>query len=105
MPPRRKKLGSSDLEVCEVCLGTMTMGSMSSNEAACHEILSRYVELGGNFIDTAEMYPVPVQEQWIGRSEEIIGTWLAGRADRSDLVIATKIAGPRAGGQFLVASA
>ena len=103
MAPRRKKLGSSDIEVCEVCLGTMTFGSMTSDEAKCHGILDRYVDLGGNFIDTAEMYPVPVKEEWIGRSEEIIGTWLAGRADRDQLIIATKIAGPRAGGQYSAA--
>jgi len=95
--PRRRTLGSSSLEVCEVCLGTMTMGSMTADEGDCHEILSKYVELGGDFLDCAEMYPVPVQEKWVGRSEEIIGTWLAGRSDRDRLVIATKVVGPRAG--------
>ncbi|EOD26431.1 aldo/keto reductase [Emiliania huxleyi CCMP1516] len=90
--PRRRTLGSSSLEVCEVCLGTMTMGSMTADEGDCHEILSKYVELGGDFLDCAEMYPVPVQEKWVGRSEEIIGTWLAGRSDRDRLVIATKAA-------------
>ena len=50
--PRRKRLGSSDIEVCEVCLGTMTFGSMTADEASCHQILDCYVALGGNFIDT-----------------------------------------------------
>ena len=47
------------------------------------------------------MYPVPCMEKWFSRSEEIIGKWLAGRTDRSSLVIATKVVGPRAGGQHL----
>ena len=46
----------------QVCLGTMTMGSMS-DESTAVEILDRYVELGGNFIDTAEMYPVPCEKR------------------------------------------
>jgi aryl-alcohol dehydrogenase-like predicted oxidoreductase len=99
--PRRKKLGSSDMEVCEVCLGTMTFGAMTADEAECHKILDRYVELGGNFLDTAEMYPVPCKEQWFSRSEEIIGSWLSKRSDRADIIVATKVVGPRAGGQYM----
>ena len=57
--PRRKRLGASDIEVCEVCLGTMTFGSMTADEATCHQILDRYVALGGNFIDTARAAPNP----------------------------------------------
>ena len=56
--PRRKRLGASDIEVCEVCLGTMTFGSMTADEATCHQILDRYVALGGNFIDTARVAPL-----------------------------------------------
>jgi aryl-alcohol dehydrogenase-like predicted oxidoreductase len=48
------------------------------------------------------MYPVPCMDKWFSRSEEIIGSWLAGRTDRSSLVIATKVVGPRAGGQHMV---
>ena len=60
--PRRKRLGASDIEVCEVCLGTMTFGSMTADEASCHQILDRYVALGGNFIDTARAAPNPDAE-------------------------------------------
>ena len=60
--PRRKRLGASDIEVCEVCLGTMTFGSMTADEATCHQILDRYVALGGNFIDTARAAPNPDAE-------------------------------------------
>ena len=57
--PRRKRLGASGIEVCEVCLGTMTFGSMTADEPTCHQILDRYVALGGNFIDTARAAPNP----------------------------------------------
>lgn len=93
---RKVTLGSSDLEVTQCCLGTMTMGSMSDEETSL-TILDRYVQLGGNFLDTAEMYPVPCNSKYVGQSEEIIGRWLKARADtipRESIVIATKIAGP-----------
>ena len=57
--PRRKRLGASGIEVCEVCLGTMTFGSMTADEPTCHQILDRYIALGGNFIDTARAAPNP----------------------------------------------
>tara|TARA_B100000524_G_scaffold25594_1_gene12912 strand:+ start:1042 stop:1977 length:936 start_codon:yes stop_codon:yes gene_type:complete len=100
--PRFKKLGSSDISVCEVCLGTMTFGTMTANEADAHAILDRYVELGGNFIDTAEMYPVPTDPAWMGASEEVIGRWLAkgGAELRAKVVIATKVSGPRAAARY-----
>lgn len=96
--PRTVKLGRSDISVTEVCLGTMTFGSMS-NEQTAVAILDRYVELGGNFIDTAEMYPVPTRPDWAGESERIVGRWLTARPDlRGKLVIATKVSGPSASG-------
>ena len=100
--PNFVELGSSGRKVCQVCLGTMTFGSMS-DEATAHAILDRYVALGGDFLDVAEMYPVPCKPEWCGASEEIIGRWLAARsatnsALRASLFIATKVAGPRAGG-------
>uniref|UniRef100_A0A7S4BWG5 NADP-dependent oxidoreductase domain-containing protein n=1 Tax=Chrysotila carterae TaxID=13221 RepID=A0A7S4BWG5_CHRCT len=102
---RRVKLGS--LNVSKVCLGTMTFGSMSNQDTA-FEILDRFIELGGNFIDTAEMYPVPVKAEYAGESEYIIGRWLkarAGRIKRDEIVIASKVSGPRAAaGPFVVAN-
>jgi aryl-alcohol dehydrogenase-like predicted oxidoreductase len=79
---RRRPLGSTGLLVSELCLGTMTFGA-ESDEAASHAMLDRYVEAGGNFIDTADVYSH-------GVSEEIIGRWLARRGGPGDLVIATK---------------
>lgn len=91
-------LGRSDVRVSTCCLGTMTFGAMS-DEPTAHAILDRYVALGGNFIDVAEMYPVPCKPEWAGTSEEIVGRWLAARGSARDgLVIATKVAGPRYGG-------
>ena len=98
LSPRRIKLGRSDIEVSSVCLGTMTFGSMS-DEATAHEILDRYLALGGDFLDTAEMYPVPCKAEYVGSSEEIIGRWLAARPGvRAKCVIATKACGPRGAG-------
>ena len=85
-------LPSTDLEVTEVCLGTMTWGEQNS-EAEAHEQLDYAIAQGINFIDTAEMYPVPPRAETQGRTETYVGNWLAQRP-RGKLVIATKIAGP-----------
>jgi aryl-alcohol dehydrogenase-like predicted oxidoreductase len=82
-------LGNSGLMVSELCLGTMTFGN-ESDEKASHGLLDRYVEAGGNFVDTADVYAE-------GVSEEIIGRWLAKRS-RDDLVIATKLFWPTGSG-------
>jgi aryl-alcohol dehydrogenase-like predicted oxidoreductase len=87
-------LPGSDLEVSEVCLGTMTWGQQNS-EADAHAQLDYALAQGINFIDTAEMYPVPPNGTTQGRTEQHIGTWLVRhRAQRSRLVIASKVAGP-----------
>ena len=85
-------LPGTQLNVSEVCLGTMTWGEQNS-EADGHAQLDYAVTQGVNFIDTAEMYPVPPNAATQGRTERILGTWLA-RRPRGDLVIATKVAGP-----------
>lgn len=85
-------LGRSDLRVSRLCLGTMTFGEQNS-EAEAHAQLDRAVAAGINFIDTAEMYPVPPQADTQGRTEACIGSWLARRGGRERLVIATKVAG------------
>jgi len=87
-----RTLPGTDLDVSTVCLGTMTFGEQN-NEAEAHAQLDLAVERGINFIDTAEMYPVPPCAQTYGRTETILGNWLA-RRPRGNLVIATKIAGP-----------
>ncbi|MBW4496747.1 MAG: NADP(H)-dependent aldo-keto reductase [Oscillatoria princeps RMCB-10] len=89
---RYSQLGSSELRVSEICLGTMTFGQQNTIEEA-HRQLDCAVAFGVNFIDAAEMYPVPPREETHGRTEEYIGQWLA-KQQRDKLVVATKVAGP-----------
>jgi aryl-alcohol dehydrogenase-like predicted oxidoreductase len=77
-----RRLGMSGTLVSELALGTMTFGDETDRDAA-HEILDHYVDAGGTLIDTADVYSA-------GVSEEIVGSWLAGRSDRADLIVATK---------------
>jgi aryl-alcohol dehydrogenase-like predicted oxidoreductase len=79
---RMRRLGHSGVLVTELALGTMTFGA-ETDEATARAILDRYVDAGGNLIDTADVYSAGVSEQMVGR-------WLADRADHDDLVIATK---------------
>ena len=87
-----RKLPGTDLEVSEVCLGTMTFGEQNT-EADAHAQLDYAVAHGINVIDTAEMYPVPPNATTQGRTETFVGNWLA-RRRRDGLVIMTKVAGP-----------
>ena len=86
------QLGESDLKVSEICLGTMTFGQQNTIEDAQKQ-LDYAVAQGINFIDTAEMYPVPPRAETQGRTEAYIGEWLK-KQQRDKLIIATKIAGP-----------
>ncbi|WP_332775914.1 aldo/keto reductase [Polaromonas sp.] len=91
------QLGSSDLHVTPICLGTMTFGEQV-NEATAHAILGRSLERGVNFLDTAEMYSVPARAETCGATETILGNWFAKNPGvRSKLVLATKVAGPSRG--------
>ncbi len=90
-----RQLGDSDLQVSALSLGTMTFGEQNS-EAEAHEQLDYAVSCGVNFIDTAEMYPVPPRAATAGRTESIVGSWLT-RQPRDKLLIATKITGPARG--------
>lgn len=86
-------LGKTGLTVSELCLGTMTWGTQNTEDEG-HAQADMAVEHGVTFWDTAEMYPVnPVRAETVGRTEEIIGSWLASRGGRDRLVIATKVAG------------
>ena len=87
-----KMLPGTNLNVSRVCLGTMTWGEQNS-EAEAHAQLDYAIDQGINFIDTAEMYPVPPNAQTQGRTEKYLGTWLTKRP-RENLTIATKVAGP-----------
>jgi aryl-alcohol dehydrogenase-like predicted oxidoreductase len=92
-------LGESDLQVSELCLGTMTYGQQNRLTDA-HEQLDYAIAHGINFIDTAEMYPVPTRIETQGATEAYIGEWLA-KQQRDRLIVATKIAGPGRGLKWL----
>lgn len=87
-----RTLPRTDLHVSQVCLGTMTWGEQNSEDEA-HAQLDLAREHGVNFIDTAEMYPVPPNARTQGRTEEFLGSWLARHA-RHEVIVATKVAGP-----------
>ena len=86
-----RQLGNTDLNVSLICLGSMTWGEQNTEEEG-HRQLDYAISEGVNFIDTAEMYPVPPNARTYGRTETIIGNWLRHRNDRDKLVIATKVA-------------
>jgi aryl-alcohol dehydrogenase-like predicted oxidoreductase len=87
-----KKLSDSDLLVSEICLGTMTYGHQNTVEDASQQ-LDYAISEGVNFIDTAEMYPVPGNPDTQGKTEEYIGEWLV-KQQRDKIILATKVAGP-----------
>ena len=86
-------LGHSELNVSKICLGTMTFGEQN-NETEAHEQLDFALGHGVNFIDTAEMYPVPPRQQTQGDTEKYIGSWIHKRHCREQVIIASKVAGP-----------
>ena len=82
-----KRLGRTGLKVTEVCLGTMTFGQQCDDKTS-FRIMDEAAEAGVTFIDTADVYPVPVSLETSGKTEEIVGRWLKGKRD--DYVLATK---------------
>jgi aryl-alcohol dehydrogenase (NADP+) len=84
------RLGRTGLHVSRLCLGTMTFG-LQCDEPTSIEILDTAAEAGITFLDAADVYPVGGGLDTVGRTEEIIGRWLAGKRD--DFVIATKCVG------------
>lgn len=91
---KKVKLGSSDLMVSEVCLGTMTWGEQNTQAQAAEQI-DYALDRGINFIDTAELYAVPPKAETYGLTETYIGQWLAqNQQKRKDIVLASKISGP-----------
>ena len=86
-------LGRTGLMVSELCLGSMTWGSQNT-AAEGHAQIDRALERGVNFIDTAEMYPVnPIRAETTGRTEEVIGEWIARSGRRDAVILATKHSG------------
>ena len=94
-----RRLGRSDLSVSAICLGTMTFGEQNS-EAEAHALLDYAFDQGVTFLDAAEMYPVPARAETSGRTEEYVGSWLRTRR-RDSIVVATKVAGPSRGWQWI----
>lgn len=91
---KKNQLGASTLQVSEICLGTMTWGEQNT-EAEAHAQIEWALARGINFIDTAEMYPVPPSQKTQGSTEKIVGGWLGkNKARRASVVLASKIAGP-----------
>jgi aryl-alcohol dehydrogenase-like predicted oxidoreductase len=85
-------LGNSPIQVSRICLGTMTFGQQNT-EAEAHEQLNTAFSRGVNFIDAAEMYPVPSRAETTGRTEQYVGSWLKRQA-RDKVIMATKATGP-----------
>mgnify|MGYP000262250518 CR=1 FL=1 len=86
-------LPNTDIKVSGICLGTMTWGNQNS-EAEAHAQLDLALEHGVNFIDTAELYPVPATAETQGLTSKYIGNWLNKSKTRDQVIIASKIAGP-----------
>jgi len=83
---------NTEIKVSKICLGSMTWGNQN-NEAEGHQQMDYAIGQGVNFIDTAELYPVPATAELSGRTSKIIGTWLKKSGNRDKVVIASKIAG------------
>merc|ERR1719253_938461 len=86
------RLGSSDLVVSKVCLGTMTFGKQNTLEEGVEQLNLAFDEYGVNFLDTAEMYPVPTEASTQGKTDETVAAFLKSRK-REDIVLATKVCG------------
>lgn len=86
-----RKLGTTDLEVSVICLGTMTFGEQN-NQQEGFEQMDYAFERGVNFIDTAELYAVMPRKETYGKTEEIIGNWLKNKNNRDKVILASKIA-------------
>jgi aryl-alcohol dehydrogenase-like predicted oxidoreductase len=88
-----RPLGRTGLSISVIGLGTMTWGEQNT-EAQAHEQIDVALDAGVTFVDTAEIYPVPPSAETAGRTEQFIGTWLKKTGRRSDIVLASKAAGP-----------
>jgi aryl-alcohol dehydrogenase-like predicted oxidoreductase len=89
---QRRRLGKSGIVVSDICMGTMTFGSQC-DEKDSFRIMDMAFDAGIDFYDTAEMYPVPPDEKYVGVTEEIVGRWLKTKP-RDAIVLASKVAGP-----------
>ena len=88
-----KKLGSTDVDVSTICLGTMTWGEQNT-KADGFEQMDYAIDNGVNFWDTAEIYAIPMREETYGETENIIGEWFKKTKKRDKVILATKVSGP-----------
>lgn len=88
-----RKLGSTDIDVSAIALGTMTWGEQNNQEQAFAQMEYALAQ-GINFFDTAELYAIPPRAETCGRTEEIIGAWFKKSGRRNDVILATKVCGP-----------
>jgi len=93
-------LPNTNIKISKICLGTMTFGNQNS-EAEAHSQLDYALEKGINFIDTAEMYPIGGNAKIFGSTERHIGSWIKKSGKREEVVLATKIAGPNRGMEYI----
>lgn len=89
----KRKLGTTDIDVSLICLGTMTWGQQNTEDEG-HQQMDYAVERGINFFDTAELYAIPPSRESQGRTEEIIGSWFKKSGKRDQVILASKVAGP-----------
>ncbi len=87
-----RKLGTTDLDVSLICLGTMNMGEQNTQDEG-FEQMNYSLEKGVNFFDTAEVYAVPPRKETQGKTEEIIGNWFTEKKNRDKIILATKCVG------------
>ena len=88
-----RQLGSSELMVSKICLGTMTWGYQNSESEAFAQ-MDYALERGVNFWDTAELYAVPPSKDSYGVTERYIGNWFAKTGRRAEVILASKVGGP-----------
>ena len=95
-----RKLGTTDIDVSVICLGTMTFGEQNTQTDGFQQ-MDYAIERGINFIDTAEIYPIMPRKETQGITEEIIGNWLKERRNRKKIILASKIASKSSGLEWI----
>ena len=95
-----RKLGTTDIDVSVICLGTMTWGEQNNQDNG-FEQMDYAFERGVNFFDTAEVYSIPTRSETYGKTEEIIGNWFSQNNKRKDVILATKICAKSEGNSWI----
>jgi len=98
---KTKRMGRTGLKVSEICLGTMTFGRQC-DEASSFSIMDTAVEMGVDFFDTADVYPVGGGLDTVGRTEELVGKWLKGKRDKTNRGCLASISVRRSTGVYAV---